>query len=243
MKMAKERIKLDPLKAIGVVRVSTDQQEVGAAAQTFSIEEWCKARGIELLEVYEAHISGKISFAGRKELKAALAACRSKGAGTLIAKSWDRFARNKHFFSELENECDNLGIRPITVDGGRSEAPFIRDIRQALASEELRIVSERNKRRAAQCIRDGRLHGGMPPYGQRRKEGGRMGTRNTVVELEPDPAEQKILRKMLSMRKAGATYQAISDELTERKMPARTGEWSSSKVHRIVKNETTLAIE
>lgn len=235
--MARKRIELDPKKAVGVVRVSTDRQDIGAAAQAVMLEEWCKAQEIELLAIFEDRMSGKTPFEKRKELKSAIASCRSKKAGILLAGDWDRFARDKHFFSDLERECTDLGIRPTTVSGGLHEEEVLRNIKQALAIEELKNISERNARRSAQCIREGLLHGGMPQYGQRRKEGGRMGTRNTVVELEPDPAEQKVIKKILALRKSGATYRAISDKLIELGMPARTGKWSPPKIYRIVKYE------
>ena len=52
-----------------------------------------------------------------------------------------------------------------------------------------------------------------------------------------DPKEQIALRKILNLWKAGKSYQAIADELNNKKTPTRSGKpWIKSVVRSIVLN-------
>ena len=151
--MSKRRKKLDLHKAVGIVRVSTKQQDIGAAAQRFALQEWCQREKVELLEVFEGRMSGATDFEKRTDLQDAIRACAKHGAGLLLAVDTDRFARDKHVFSDFERACKAIGVRPVTISGGLQEMEVLADIKQALAAEERRKISERNKRRVAQCLR------------------------------------------------------------------------------------------
>lgn len=232
-----EKKRPDPLKAVGVVRVSTDKQDIGADAQRSLLRVWCVQNDIEMVEVTESRISG--AKAKRKiQLQELAVRARELGAGLLIAVDWDRFARSKHFFTHLEEACEVEGIRPVTVEGGLEESPLLRDIKQALAEQERRDIVKRNRRRVAECKKQGRTHGGHVPFGWRRKEGGLVGTRNTVVELEMHPDEQSVLDKALGLRKLGNSYRAVCDELNEDKvLHIRGNLWDHPKLIRILKRE------
>ena len=227
----------NPQRALGVVRVSTGKQDIGADAQRSLLRIWCTQNGIELVLIIESRISG--AKAARKDQLTALAEqAANQDAGLIISTEWDRFARDKHFFTHLEEACEAHHVKPVTVEGGLEETPLLRDIKQALASEERRQIAKRNKRRAQTCIEQGRTHGGNVPFGWRRKEDGRVGTRNTVVELEKDPDEQKVLDKAVELRNLGKSYRAVCEELNSDKATLIRGKkWNHPKLMRILRRE------
>src|SRR5262245_44460737 len=51
----------DPRKALGYIRVSTDEQYLSPEAQRADIEAYCAARGLRLMAVVEDRISGKVA--------------------------------------------------------------------------------------------------------------------------------------------------------------------------------------
>ena len=233
--MGRAKPLLDQMRAVGVVRVSTKGQDVGAGSQRQTMERWCEHNDLTLVATFEDRLSGATPLDRRPGIRDAIETCVSDGAGLLLALDWDRFARDKHLFSDLERECDAKRIRMLTVEGGLGESAVLRDIKQALATEERRRISARNKRRVAECRRRGQLHGGPPPFGFRRKPGGRTGTRGTVVELAPDPLEHPVLETILKWRARGWSLRAIANNLNLADKPARVGEWSPTKVNRILK--------
>ena len=204
---------LDQSRAVALVRVSTKDQDIGAGSQRNVIARWCEQNDLALIATFEDRLSGATALDKRPGIQGALDACISDDAGILLGLEWDRVARSKHLFSDLERECESRGIRLLTVEGGLNESAVLRDIKQALASEERRKISERNKRRVAECRRRGQLHGGPPPFGFRRKPGGRKGQRGTVVELAPHPKEHPVLATILDWRDGGLSLRAIATNL------------------------------
>ena len=92
----------------GYIRVSTTRQEAegySLEAQTDTVKEFCKARGIELKGVYADALSGK--KADRPELNEALRMCKLQGATLIVAKI-DRLTRDLHFLTTLQKEKVNF---------------------------------------------------------------------------------------------------------------------------------------
>ena len=222
----------DRKQAIGVVRVSTSKQDIGVEAQRAELERWAKREGVRLLAVFEdIGISGARPLNERPGLIAAITALREHGAGLLVAVKRDRFARHRHTIADVERAAWNAGGVLVTTDGTcRGDDSETEEIaagfQDILAAMELRRIRDRNQGRAQACIARGQTHGGTIPYGMRRKQGGRKGTRGTVVELERAPDEQRVLRRMAKLRKAGKSYRAIAAALaSDGATTRRGGQW------------------
>ncbi len=84
-----------PSVAVGYVRVSTEDQNLGPQAQRAALDAWATRTGVALVVVFEDHgVSGAAAIADRPGLVAALAALREHGAGVFVAAKRDRIARD-----------------------------------------------------------------------------------------------------------------------------------------------------
>ncbi len=235
----------DRRKAIGVIRVSTNsQKEIGAAGQRKQLETWAEGEGIELVAVFDdIGINGEKPISERPGLLSAIAAMRDARAGILVATKRDRFARHRHVIADLERAVVQAGGVLVTCDGmcdgTDSEAEEVNStISDLIAAMELRRIKSRNRDRAQTCIRQGRTHGGRLPYGQRRKATGTTGRSGVVVELEPDPKEQKIIARMVELRGDGCSFQKIADTLATEGITSKTGKkWQLMPIKRILDRE------
>lgn len=230
----------NPSKAIGIIRTSTSRQDVGAGAQRAELERWAAENGVELVAVFEdIGISGSAPLSKRPGLLQAIAALDEHGAGRLVAVKRDRFARNRHTISDVERAAQCAGARLVTsdgvCDGSDSETEEVQtQVQDLVAGLELRKIKARNKARARRCIAEGRIHGGEVPFGMRRAAQGVVGRGGQVVTLEENPEEQHTIALIRELRDAGRSFAAIATELTQRKIPSRSGNaWKAMTVHRI----------
>ncbi len=237
----------DRKRAIGIVRVSTSQQDIGASAQRAELESWANNEGVDLLAIFEdIGVSGAAPIAERPGLLAGISALRETGAGCLVAVKRDRFARHRHVIADVERAAIRAGGVLVTTDGvctgDDSESEEVNaSIHDLMAALELRKIRARNKSRASTCIAQGRTHGGKIPYGYRRKSGGITGRSGVVVELEPNPGEQKIVARMVDLRKGGCSLRKIAETLDEDGCTPRTGKsWQAMVVKRVLDREPTV---
>jgi DNA invertase Pin-like site-specific DNA recombinase len=231
----------DPAKAVGVVRVSTAQQDIGADAQRDELSRWAIREGVELIAIFEdIGVSGAAPMAERPALIAAIAVLAREGAGKLVAVKRDRFARHRHTIADVERAVLVAGGVLVTTDGvctgADTESEEVNaSIQDLVAALELRKIRARNQARARRCIEQGRLHGGKPPYGLRRKPKGIAGRSGTVVELEPDPSEQEVIARIVHHHRQGSSLRQISTALDSEGIVTRTGaKWQAMTIARVL---------
>lgn len=231
----------DRTKAIGVVRVSTSKQDIGAAAQRDELQRWAAMAGVELVAIHEdIGVGGSAPLERRPGLVAALAALAEHRAGLLVAVKRDRFARCRFTIADVERAARAAGAVLVTTDGtcdgtGSESEEMGASLQDLIASMELRKIKARNKARAQRCIAQGRLHGGDAPFGWRRKAEGVVGRGGRVVELEPDPSEQETIATIRDLRAGGLSLRAIARALGERGIATRTGKpWQAMTIRRIL---------
>lgn len=241
VKSGRKTRKGDRSKAIGIVRVSTAKQDIGAAAQRSELEKWAKLEGVELLCIFEdLGVSGAAPITERPGLLAGISALRDAGAGSLVAVKRDRFARHRHTIADVERAAIRAGGVLITTDGvctgDDSESEEVNtSIHDLMAALELRKIRTRNRSRARTCIAQGRTHGGKLPYGYQRKSSGITGRSGVVVELEPNPDEQKVVARMCELRKGGCSLRKIAETLVDEGYTTRTGKlWQAMVVKRVL---------
>ena len=129
--MARPRALADSAKVVGYVRVSTDEQTLGPAAQRAALERWCAAHGAQLVATYsDDGVSGAAELDRRPGLVAALAALKTHGAGVLLVAKRDRLARDNYVSAIVHRLVERSGatVRSADGDGDGPEAVLMRRI-------------------------------------------------------------------------------------------------------------------
>jgi site-specific DNA recombinase len=220
------------MRAIGYIRVSTEDQHLGMDAQRATLDAWCARHGAELAAVHVDHgISGAAPLDKRPGLLAAVEAL-DKGSVLLVAKR-DRLARDVMLAAMVERLAERAGASVASADGVAAgngpEAQLMRSIIDAFAQYERALIRARTK--AALAVKRGRgeYTGGDAPYGYR-LEGTpvpRVVKGKPRVSLEggryvPVPEEQATIALARELRQ-GRTLRAVAAELQARGIVSRTG--------------------
>ena len=209
------------MRAIGYVRVSTDQQResgLGLEAQDASIREAAARMGLSVASIHiDAGLSGSLSLDQRPGLAEALNALR-RGDVLIVAKR-DRIARDAFLSVLIEREATKKGARIVSAAGEGTDsddpsATFTRRILDAVAELERALTAARTKA----ALRAKRARGeraGCEPYGFRVN-----GDRRTLHPYEP---EQRALHIITASRAAHMPLRGIAAELNRAGLTTRTG--------------------
>lgn len=207
----------NPLVAVGYVRVSTDEQHLGPAAQRSQIEAWAQREGITVAAWHtDAGVSGAAEIDKRPALLAALADVARLRAGVLAVAKRDRLARDPLIAATIERTVGRSGARVLTADGtGNGDTPadaFMRHMLDGVAALERAQIAARTKA-ALEVLRARGEVSNHAPFGYR-AEGGR---------LVADEAEQAVIATVRAMRARGLTVRAIALELERAGIVSRRG--------------------
>jgi DNA invertase Pin-like site-specific DNA recombinase len=159
----------NPLLAVATIRVSTDRQDLGPAAQRSAIEAWAVRSGVTVVAWFEdTGISGAAPVAERPGLVAALAALREHGAGVLVAGKRDRIARDPVIAAMVERMAVAAGALVRTADGASdalgAEGVMMKGIVDVFAAYEREVIRVRTRSALAVKKARGERVGGVP-YG------------------------------------------------------------------------------
>jgi DNA invertase Pin-like site-specific DNA recombinase len=172
------------LKAVGYVRVSTDDQAdsgAGLEAQRRAIRDEASRRGWQLVEVVEDAASGK-SLAGRPGLQKALRAVEDGRADTLVVAKLDRLSRSLLDFSALMERSRKGGWAFVALDLGvdttTPAGEMMANVLAVFAHFERRLIGQRTKDALAVKKSEG-VHLGRP---RRLPESVRMRIRDLRVQ-------------------------------------------------------------
>lgn len=208
-------------RAIGYVRVSTDQQResgLGLEAQESSIRDAAARLGLAVASLHvDAGLSGSLSLEQRPGLAEALNALR-RGDVLLVAKR-DRIARDAFVSVLIEREVAKKGARIVSAAGEGTEtdepsAVFTRRILDAVAELERALTAART-RAALRAKRARGERAGTEPYGFRVNGDGRT--------LHPYAPEQAILDVIVTSHAAKVPLRTIASELNAAGRTTRTG--------------------
>lgn len=222
----------DPALVVGYVRVSTEEQALGPAAQREALESWCRAQGARLVAVHEdLGVSGKTEVDRRPGLCAALATLRDERAGVLLVAKHDRLARDVLVAVIAEQLVIASGARLLAADGvGNGDGPeaaLMRTIASAFAQYERALIAMRTKVALAEKRKRGEKTGGDVPYGFRLAADG--------VHLERDEHEAAAVALAKELRAQGLSLSAIGRRLEAKgHRPRRGGSWHPMTLHRAV---------
>jgi DNA invertase Pin-like site-specific DNA recombinase len=225
----------DPKKAIGYIRVSTEDQNLGPQAQKEALSKWCKANDVELISVYTDYgISGGAELDKRPSLMQAIDALTDKKSGIFLVAKRDRLARDTMYAAMIERLVERNGAKIQSADGvGNGDGPesiLMKSIIDAFAQYERAIIRSRTKA-ALNVKKSKKERTGQIPYGWKLSDDG--------IHVEPHKEEQKIIKTAHSLRNEGLTLQAIGEALTKRGMFPRDKKsfWYPQTISNLLKAE------
>lgn len=224
-------------KAIGYIRVSTEQQSekgVSLEAQQAKIESWCKANDYELADVLvDAGISGK-SMKNRPGLLKALGMVKKDTA--LVAYSLSRLARSTkdaiQIGEEVGKKKGHLVSLTENLDTTTATGKMFFELMAVLATFERNLIAERTSNGLQHKKRNGLKYTNKTPYGFKAING----------RLEEVQAEAKVVAEIQAARNGGCTLQSIADTLNGRGTPTKTGkQWQPATIHLLLKRSALVA--
>ncbi len=217
-------------RVVGYIRASTEEQQLGPAAQREALARWCTTNTAELVAVcQDIGASGGAPLDRRPGLIAALAALRQHGAGVLLVAKRDRLARDVIIAAMVERlaERDGAVIRSAdgTGNGDGPEALLMRRIVNAFHEYERALIRART--RTALAVKRDRSE----RVSRQASYGHRLTGDDRVV---PDASEQRTVALVRQLRADGLTLRAIAARLHEAGIRPRSGgQWHPQTVARI----------
>lgn len=212
---------------VGYVRVSTDDQRLGADAQRAAIEGWCAGNACTVhVWAEDIGVSGAAALEDRPGLMSAITACRSvRPSMRLVVAKRDRLARDLLVVRTVERL-----VSVVSAAGeGNGDTPadaFMRTILDAAAEYERGLIRARTKSALAERRRAGRRVGTVP-FGYRALNDG------TVVICEEEQAVRAVVRHLHT---SGYGLRRISAYLASRGVVNRVGKrYGVSSVYRMLR--------
>lgn len=208
----------DPTRAVGYLRVSTDEQHLGPEAQRAAITQWAQRGGVTVLAWHvDAGVSGAAGIDGRPALMTALDDLPKHGAGVLVVAKRDRLARDVVVAATIERAALGRGARVISADGvGNGDTPadqFMRTILDGAAAYERELIRART-RAALKAKRARGERAGNIPWGYTADPQGR---------LDPHDPERAIQDRVRELRAEGLSLRAIVHTLADEALACRSG--------------------
>lgn len=225
------------MRAIGYIRVSTDEQALGLDSQRSQLAAWCAGSGCELAAVHcDRGVSGGASLDKRPALMEAVASL-AKGDLLLVAKR-DRLARDTMIAAMVERLVERKGARIVSADGSCNgegpEAQLMRAIIDAFAQYERALIRTRVK--AALAVKRKRLEfTGVAPIG--------FSGAKDVVPLAVDEYEQATVARIIELRGDGLSIRGIVAQLNGEGRRARGKRWHPTSVARVLRRHDGASAE
>lgn len=211
------------------IRVSTDEQKTGLQVYRESVLMFAERNKYNVPVIYEDEdVSGGLAFRkrpeGRKVWEAAVEG-RIKG---ILSDNVSRMFRDMEDGIVTANRLKEMNIKLFFVDYGstpidiQTESGFLWFVMQLTMAHIERMKIQKRTKDAHRIRRKNGLATSHTPYGKDKIEGGR---------LIDNPCEMSIVRKIVSMRDSGCTFQSIADHLNHDKVPTKKGrEWDKKTV-------------
>jgi len=219
--MTPRKVGPGPLRVLGYVRVSTEEQAhsgAGLAAQREAILNTCKVRGYRLLEIIEETNGVSAKSLERPGIVRALAELDAGRSDALMVAKLDRLSRSVKDFAELTERARvgswSIVALDLGVDTTTPQGEAMANVSAVFAQLERRLIGERTK--AALAVK--------------KAQGVRLGR----------PVHPKVLEalpRMIEQSKQGWTLQRIADDLTARGVPTSQGgavAWRPSSVRTVL---------
>lgn len=220
-------------RAVGYVRVSTEDQKNSPEAQTDAIQSYCKLRELDLFKVVtDFGVSAGHPLSERPGGAEVLALVQAETVNAVIAYKLDRLFRDasdclivtKHW-DEVGTSLHLIDLGGASVDTSSPMGRFFLTVMAAAAEMERNLTRERTKAIAAHKRKNNERIGTVP-YGYHLAD--------DKKHLEPDPWEQKVIGWIVQGRACGWTLERIVGWLAEHGAKARGKRWHVTSIRRIL---------
>jgi site-specific DNA recombinase len=199
--------------AVGYIRVSTEEQATnghGLEVQNRAIRSFAESQGYALVDVIsDPGVSGAKRPEDRPGFRRIIELARARKFSVLLLWKFDRLARNLLFSVTTVHDLKHqhgIVLRSVTepIDTASPMGGMIFAILASFAAEERRVITGRTVAGKKEKASRGGFAGGAAPLGYKRDlQGG----------LLIDAAESETVRKVVTMRAAGCSLQAIATAL------------------------------
>ena len=220
------------MRAIGYVRVSTEEQAVNGNSlgiQREKIGAMAALQDADLLDVIVDDASAR--NLNRPGMQHVLNMVKSREVDAVIVYKLDRLTRSVRDLGGLLERFDKANVSLVSVseslDTGTAAGRLVLNVMGSVAQWERETTVERT-REALQAKRARGERTGNIPYGYQLAEDG--------THLEQEPGEQRILSGIQRYRKQGLSGQAIADRLNARGLKTRRGgQWHRQYVYNLLR--------
>ncbi len=234
------------MRLVAYLRVSSETQldGFGLDVQRRGIRSWAKSNGHQIVKwCSDEGISGTRDAADRAGLSCALDALSDGTAGGVVVARLDRLARSLAVQEAALAAAWRLGASVFTVDGGEVHEDDPDDPMRTAMRQMRGVFAQLDRGQVVKRLRDGRKAKaaagrkavGAYRYGFRGHGSGRD------RDAAPDPTEQAAVRRIVELRRQGASYRTIAATLdTEGHRPRRAAAWSAMAVRNVALREQSI---
>ena len=189
---------------------------------------WCRRKGYAVAGEFEDRaLSG--SEEDRPGLWSAIDALRR--GHVLVAYKLDRLARDVYLAELIQREADKRGATVETVEGGTNgaspEQRMIRQVLQAFAEYERKVIAARTRAAMLRHQAAGRRMSAQPPFGWKPDPA-------DPARLVKDDGEQAVIRRIVRLHAEGLGLREIARELDDEGIPCRAATWYHATVRNIL---------
>lgn len=221
------------MRALGVARVSTQEQAEGdrfsIPHQRQRITEYCLLRGWDLLGVVEYVQSGGSNY---RELQEILQRVQREHVQVVVVNELDRLARDMVSTLLFLEDLQKVGCRFAAVadelDLTTPDGELKMMILSVFAHYFRKQLARKVKGGLAERARQGKHHGGRPPYGYQ-FEGDK---------LAPHPEQAAVVRQIYTWYvHEGLGAREIAKRLNQQGIPTQTGRsiWAATEIRRLLR--------
>lgn len=221
-------------KALGYVRVSTDEQAAkgyGLDIQRAAIRDYCKEHGLALADILsDEGISGSNGI----DTRIGLADVRQRAVNgevkAVVIYRVDRLARDLGLQEMFMTDMRRAGVEVLSVtepdiDSEDGTRVLMRQMLGAISQYERWTIRQRMTAGQAAKRAAGGYAGGRPSYGLVAKDGA----------LVPDPREQEAVALIARLHREGSSLRQIAVKLDEAGYSPKVGaRWQPNQIRRIL---------
>lgn len=228
------------MKAIGYVRVSLEKQAecgVSLEAQIEKVRAMATLRGAELVDIIvDGGASAKTL--DRPGMKTLLSLIDGKRIDTVIVCKLDRLTRSVRDLASLLEKFNKRDVALVSVaeslDTTTAAGRLMLHLLMSVSQWEREAIGERT-RFAMQFKKSKGERVGNIQYGFRLAA--------DTIHVEADPAEQRVIARMRTLRAKGHTLRAIAGELNKKGITTRRGTvWHHAYVNGVLKATSSVSI-
>ena len=237
-------------KAIGYIRVSTDEQAkegISIENQIEKIRRYAEDNNLQIIEICEDQGLSGAKIQNRPGMARLFELVKNNKIKAVVAYKLDRLFRNASDALNTLNwlKKKKIAFHSITekIDTTTPLGKFFVGITALYAEMERDVISERIRDNLKMKKVRGEKTGGNVPYGYDAYVKGyvkRNAKKVPLYALTENEQEQRRIRKMKKFRNLGLSYRAIADELNRLRYKTKTGKkWAAMTVKRTIDANTS----